>query len=102
MTTAIMSSDAGAGKNYGAGAGLVHAVRDIDLEVAAGESVAITGPSGCGKSTLLYLLGGLERPTAGTLQVAGTRLDRLSEAGLARSAVIRSDSCFRRSIWSMS
>jgi putative ABC transport system ATP-binding protein len=71
-------------KDYGSGAALVRAVRDVTLDVASGESVAIVGPSGCGKSTLLYLLGGLERPTAGTLQLAGVQLERLPEAGLAR------------------
>ncbi|MGO9499961.1 MAG: ABC transporter ATP-binding protein [Solirubrobacteraceae bacterium] len=71
-------------KDYGSGAGLVHAVRDVSLDVAPGEAVAIVGPSGCGKSTLLYLLGGLERPTAGALQLAGRQLEQMPEAGLAR------------------
>ncbi len=71
-------------KDYGAGPAQVHAVRGVNLDVAAGEAVAIVGPSGCGKSTLLYLLGGLERPTAGTVRLAGGQLERLSEAGLAR------------------
>jgi putative ABC transport system ATP-binding protein len=51
-------------KEYGREASLVRAVDEVDLEVAAGETVAVMGPSGCGKSTLLYLLGGLERPSA--------------------------------------
>ena len=51
-------------KGYGSGDGLVRAVDDVDLSVAAGESVAVMGPSGCGKSTLLHVLGGLDRPTA--------------------------------------
>ncbi len=71
-------------KEYGRGTALVRAVDGVDLEVAAGESVAIVGPSGCGKSTLLYLLGGLERPTGGTLQLAGKQLEHMPEAGLAR------------------
>jgi putative ABC transport system ATP-binding protein len=71
-------------KEYGSGPARVRAVRGVDLDVAAGESVAIIGPSGCGKSTLLYLLGGLERPTAGSLRLVDRRLERLSEAQLAR------------------
>lgn len=71
-------------KNYGRGEACVRAVDDVDLEVAPGESVAIVGPSGCGKSTLLYLLGGLERPTSGTLCMGGNQIDRMPEARLAR------------------
>jgi putative ABC transport system ATP-binding protein len=71
-------------KDYGDAAALVHAVDDVSLDVASGESVAIVGPSGCGKSTLLYLLGGLERPTSGTLQLTGRHLEEMAEAGLAR------------------
>ena len=71
-------------KNYGKDEGLVRAVDGIDLEVAPGETVAVMGPSGCGKSTLLHLLGGLERPTAGEIWLAGRRIDKLSERALAR------------------
>jgi ABC-type lipoprotein export system ATPase subunit len=71
-------------KEYGREAGLVRAVDGVDLDVAAGETVAVMGPSGCGKSTLLHLLGGLDRPTAGEISVAGKRVDRLTERALAR------------------
>ena len=71
-------------KLYGKDEGLVRAVDGVDLDVAAGETVAVMGPSGCGKSTLLQLLGGLDRPTAGEVQLAGRRLDRMSEKALAR------------------
>ncbi|MEO3755911.1 ABC transporter ATP-binding protein [Streptomyces sp. B6B3] len=71
-------------REHGAGQGLVRAVDDVDLEVPAGQSVAVMGPSGCGKSTLLQLLGGMDRPTRGRIRLAGHRLDALGERGLAR------------------
>ncbi len=60
--------------------GDVQALRGVDAQVADGEFVAVTGPSGCGKSTLLNLLGGLDRPTAGEIELAGRRVDGYSEA----------------------
>jgi putative ABC transport system ATP-binding protein len=71
-------------KDYGKGEALVRAVDGVSLEVAAGESVAIVGPSGCGKSRLLYLLGGLERPSSGSLRLAGRQLEQMAEVELAR------------------
>jgi putative ABC transport system ATP-binding protein len=71
-------------KEYGREAGLVRAVDAVDLDVASGETVAVMGPSGCGKSTLLHLLGGLDRPSAGELHLAGQRIDQLGEKALAR------------------
>ena len=71
-------------KEYGREAALVRAVDGVDLEVAAGETLAVMGPSGCGKSTLLHLLGGLDRPTGGELWLAGRRIDRMGERALAR------------------
>ena len=71
-------------KDYGHGTGLVRAVDGVDLTVAAGETLAVMGPSGCGKSTLLHLLGGLDRPSAGQVWLAGQRIDQLGERALAR------------------
>jgi len=70
-------------RQYGRDDSLVRAVDHVDLDVAAGETLAVMGPSGCGKSTLLHLLGGLDRASAGELWVAGQRIDQMSERGLA-------------------
>ncbi len=71
-------------KEYGKGTGLVRAVDGVDLDISRGETVAIMGPSGCGKSTLLHMLGGLDRPSAGSVELHGRRIDDLSEKALAR------------------
>ena len=59
-------------------------LKGIDLELASGESLAITGPSGCGKSTLLHILGALDNPTAGEVRLGTTDPFALSEAKLAQ------------------
>jgi putative ABC transport system ATP-binding protein len=71
-------------KEYGSGEGLIRAVDNVNLDLTHGETLAVTGPSGCGKSTLLHLFGGLDRPSAGELWLAGERIDRYSERALAR------------------
>jgi putative ABC transport system ATP-binding protein len=83
MSAAVVQAR-GLRKEYGRGDGLVRALDGVDLEVGQGEAVAVMGPSGCGKSTLLHLIGGLDRPTAGQLLVAGQRVGTLSERALAR------------------
>ncbi|MEU7637069.1 MULTISPECIES: ABC transporter ATP-binding protein [unclassified Streptomyces] len=69
-----------AGKSYPGG---VHALRNVDLRVGRGELVAIVGPSGSGKSTLLNLIGTLDRPTSGTVRVAGHDVGALSDSRLS-------------------
>ncbi len=70
-------------------AGLVTILDGVTLDVPAGQFLAVTGPSGSGKSTLLGLIAGLDRPTAGTIRVAGIDLGALDEDGLARLRLAR-------------
>ena len=67
----------------GSTAGPVKILRGVDLEVPAGSSVSVVGPSGSGKSTLLAVVGGIERPTSGTVRVDGCTLGDLDEDELA-------------------
>jgi lipoprotein-releasing system ATP-binding protein len=71
-------------KTYESGRSRVVVFDPLNLEIAAGEMVAVVGPSGAGKSTLLHLLGGLDRPTAGTVKVAEIDIFKLGELDLAR------------------
>ncbi|HEY5434525.1 MAG TPA: ABC transporter ATP-binding protein [Candidatus Limnocylindrales bacterium] len=73
----------GIGKTYRSGRLEVEALREVDLDVASGDFLAIVGPSGSGKSTLMNLLGCLDRPTAGTYRLAGTDVSGLSDDELA-------------------
>lgn len=69
-------------KTYGEGENLVHAVDDVNLTIEDNEFVTIVGTSGSGKSTLLNLLGGLDRPTSGEIEISGKQLKHLSEEEL--------------------
>ena len=71
-------------KTYRRGTERIDVLQGVDLEIAPGEFLALMGPSGSGKTTLLNLLGGLDRPSAGTIDVGGERIDQLSAGALAR------------------
>lgn len=73
---------AGLEKTYGKGDNAVHALRGIDITVNKGEFVAIVGTSGSGKSTLLHMLGGLDRPTSGTVTIDGKDIFSLKDEEL--------------------
>ncbi len=73
----------GVEKMFRRGSEDIHVLANLSLQVPAGEFLALMGPSGSGKSTLLNLIGGLDRPTKGTVQIAGERIDALSDHQLA-------------------
>jgi putative ABC transport system ATP-binding protein len=74
----------------------VHALRGASLEIHAGEYVAIAGPSGSGKSTLLQLIGGIDAPSSGSVELLGTRIDSLSDRELTRLRLTRLGFVFQR------
>ena len=71
-------------KAYTRGKQRVEVLRHIDLDIAAGDFLALMGPSGSGKTTLLNLVGGLDTPTGGSISVAGARIDQLGGGALAK------------------
>ncbi len=73
----------GVEKVFHRGSEEIHVLRDLDLKVSEGEFLALMGPSGSGKSTLLNLIGGLDRPTRGTVSIGGERVHELSDRRLA-------------------
>ncbi|HET6577898.1 MAG TPA: ABC transporter ATP-binding protein [Gemmatimonadales bacterium] len=83
-------------KDYPMNGETVHALRSVSLRVDTGDYVAIAGPSGSGKSTLLQLLGGIDTPSAGTVELLGTRLDSLPDRELTRLRLTRLGFIFQR------
>ena len=77
---ALLVTVAGLSKTYEVGGAGLHVLRALDLEVQAGEMVAVVGASGVGKSTMLHLIGGLDRPEAGSIDIGGARITDLSDA----------------------
>ena len=69
-------------RRYGEGETAVDALRGVDLTVRSGELVAVMGPSGSGKSTLMHILAGLDKPTSGTVSIAGTEIAELNDTKL--------------------
>jgi putative ABC transport system ATP-binding protein len=74
----------GVAKDYKRGAETVHVLHSLDLDIPKGDFLALMGPSGSGKSTLLNLIGGIDRPTAGSIEIAGQRTDSMSDGDLGR------------------
>ena len=83
QTTTIIDLE-GVGKTFNGPAGPIHALKDVHLDVKAGEFVGVRGPSGSGKSTLINMITGIDRPSRGDVNVVGERLNNLSENQLAR------------------
>ncbi len=83
-------------RDYSMGHSAVHALRGVSFDVSDGEWVAIVGPSGCGKSTLLNLLGAVDTPDAGSLIIAGERIDRLDDAAATAFRLRRIGFVFQR------
>jgi putative ABC transport system ATP-binding protein len=71
-------------KHYRRGSEIVEVLHHLDLDIPAGEFVAVMGPSGSGKTTLLNLIGGLDRPDEGTVSIAGQRVDSMTDRELTR------------------
>lgn len=73
----------GVGKSFGSGALIVHALRDVDLDILPGDFATLAGPSGSGKTTLLNMIGALDRPSTGEVLINGQSLAGMSKAALS-------------------
>jgi putative ABC transport system ATP-binding protein len=71
-------------RTYGSGEAAVHALDGVDVNIGEQRFAAVMGPSGSGKSTLMHVLAGLDRPTSGTVQIAGTEITTLDDKALTR------------------
>ena len=84
MSKAIAARAMGVHKSYGEGGAVVHALRDVSMDVPSGKFTAIMGPSGSGKSTLMHCLAGLDTPTSGTVWVGEAELGRCDDSERTR------------------
>jgi putative ABC transport system ATP-binding protein len=82
-TNGVLVRVKGVDKTFRRGAEEIHVLKGLDLEIPKGEFLALMGPSGSGKSTLLNLIGGLDRPTNGTVEIDGERVNGMSDRQLA-------------------
>jgi putative ABC transport system ATP-binding protein len=80
----VLVRASGLHKEFRRGSERIDVLQGVDLEIPAGDFLALMGPSGSGKTTLLNLLGGLDSPTGGTITIAGQRIDQMSSGQLAR------------------
>ncbi|MBL8266468.1 ABC transporter ATP-binding protein, partial [Steroidobacter sp.] len=84
MTDAALVRLRGVAKDYKRGAETVHVLHSLDLDIPKGDFLALMGPSGSGKSTLLNLIGGIDRPSAGSIEIDGRRTDSMTDGALGR------------------